>query len=84
VTVLGHGQGESGVGAFDGAVEHGLTADGAAGGVVVVAEELAAQGGTAAAVALGVDVAALEACGLRFGRGCWHGVPPPFWGKVFD
>jgi hypothetical protein len=37
------------------------TADGAAGGVVVVAEVFAAEGGAAAAVAVGEDVSALVA-----------------------
>ncbi len=54
-------------------IEGGLTraagvwiADGLAGGVVEVAELLAAEGGAAAAAAFGVDVAALEALGCDF------------------
>jgi hypothetical protein len=57
---------------------------GAAGGVVVVAELLAAQGGRAALEAGEVDVAASDAAlgyGDEFGCcGFGHGVPPPgFW-----
>ena len=68
--VLGHGELEDTAAAAAG---FGV-GDGAAGGVVVVAEVLAAEGGTAAAVATGEDVAALEA----FGRYVLHGgLPPP-------
>jgi hypothetical protein len=54
----------------------------AAGGVVVVAEFFFAKAGAAATVAVGEDVAALEALwcfGAGFGSGLdgvWHGVPP--------
>ncbi len=47
--------------------------DGAAGGVVVVAEGLVAEAGAAATVAVGEDVAALEA---GVGGGGWHGESP--------
>jgi hypothetical protein len=53
--------------------------DRAAGGVVVVAEFFVVQAGAAAAVAVGEDVAALEAfrCfGSGFDDGVWHCVPP--------
>jgi len=53
--------------------------DGAAGGVVVVAEGLVAEAGAAAAVAVGEDVAALEVgfCVLRAAVvGLAHGVAP--------
>jgi hypothetical protein len=56
--------------------------DRAAGGVVVVAELFAVQAGAAAAVAVGEDVAALEAFwrfGAGFGSGfdgVWHVSPP--------
>ena len=53
---------------------------GTAGGVVVVAEVLVAERGAAAAVAVGEDVAALEAFGLLWlvlWRGVFHGVSPP-------
>ncbi|HLI77492.1 MAG TPA: hypothetical protein VKV02_11145 [Acidobacteriaceae bacterium] len=49
---------------------------GAAGGVVVVAEVFAFEAGAAAAVAVGEDVAALEAAGLDVG-GVVHAVPLP-------
>jgi hypothetical protein len=59
--VLGEGEVEGGfpVGQAD-----GIGSDGFAGGVVVVAEVLAAKGAAAAAVAVGEDVTALE-------DGCW-------------
>ena len=46
---------------------------GAAGGVVVVAKLLAAEGAGAAAVAVGEDVTALEVPGFGLVR---HGYPP--------
>ena len=65
-----------------------MLADGFTGGVVEVAEGLAAQRRAGAAVAGGVDVAALEAWldGLGFGRGFGlsfghvRGDPPPLFG----
>ncbi|HTD95536.1 MAG TPA: hypothetical protein VK627_01350 [Edaphobacter sp.] len=70
--VLGHGEGE--VGLAGAAV--GEVLDGAAGGVVVVAKLFVAKAWAAATVALGEDVAALEALG-----GVGHdGIPPGyFW-----
>jgi len=76
-SVLEDGDGEGGALGMD--VEPG---EGAAGGVVVEAEGFAAEGGRAAALAGGADVAAEEALaavfedrregwfGGRFGRGC--------------
>ena len=74
--VLGEGQVEGGAAGAAGARVGG----GAAGGVVVVAEVLVAERGAAAAVAVGEDVAALEAFGLLWlvlWRGVFHGVSPP-------
>lgn len=59
--VLGQGQGEGGATAAAGV---GI-GDGTARAVVVVAELLVTEGGAAAAMAVGVDVAALEALWLR-------------------
>ncbi|ADW70565.1 hypothetical protein AciX9_3561 [Granulicella tundricola MP5ACTX9] len=61
--------------------------DGFAGGVVVVAEVLVAEGWTAAAASVGVDVAALVACGCfdclsLCGHG-WGSPPPVKVCKVF-
>jgi len=66
--VLGQGDVEVGLAA---ATVAGVL-DGAAGGVVVVAELLVAQAWAAAAVAVGEDVAALVAFGCL-----WHGGIPP-------
>jgi hypothetical protein len=65
-----------GVGEFEGGTAAAALArvgDGAAGGVVVVAELLAAQAGAEAAVAVGEDVAA-AVFGFGFGFGGWCGV----------
>jgi hypothetical protein len=51
-------------------------ADGAAGGVVVVAKFFVAERGTAATVSVGEDVAALKA-GFRVAFGLWHGRSSP-------
>ena len=53
--------------------------DGLSRGVVVVAEFFVVQAGAAATVAVGEDVAALEACwcvGCGFDDGVWHVSPP--------
>jgi hypothetical protein len=73
------GQGQVEVGAAVLAVAR--VGDGAAGGVVVVAEVFSAEAWAAAAVAVGEDVAALVAFRLVL-----HGVPPwvRFWCKVFE
>jgi hypothetical protein len=87
--VLGYGYGEVGNARFASGEVGGRR--GAAGGVVVVAEGLAAQAGAAAAAAVDVDVAALEAgIAVRLGAvvGCVelaHDVVPSpgvFCGKV--
>jgi len=59
--VLGRGEVELGVGVGAGALVERLGAAESAGGVVVVAELLLAQGWAAAAVSLGEDVSALVA-----------------------
>jgi hypothetical protein len=81
--VLGDGDGEiRGLGLAGGEFSGG---DGAAGGVVEVAEGFAAQAGSAAATSVDVDVAALEAgVGVRADgviglERAFHGVPHP-WG----
>jgi hypothetical protein len=59
--------------------------DGFSRGVVVVAELFVVQAGAAAAVAVGEDVAALEAfrCfGFRVDDGVWH-MSPPLGEKVY-
>ena len=74
-TILDEGQVEGGTAAF------ALTGvlEGAAGGVVEVAEGFPAEADAAALAAVGVDVAALEAFGLRYvDEVCvWHVSSPP-------
>ena len=75
--VGGCGEGE-GVGAAAGrGIGLGLAGAGAAGVAVVEAEVLLAQGGAAAAVAVGEDVAAQVALGFG-GVEVGHGVPLPW------
>ena len=78
--VFGRGEFEGG-GAGAAGFEVG---DGSAGGVVVVAEFFAAEGGAGAAVSGGEDVAALVAfwCWIEFVHG--DGPLPGFWCKVFE
>jgi hypothetical protein len=75
--VLGEGDVEAGLAAATAA----RVVDGAAGGVVVVAELLGAEAGAGATVSVGEDVAALVLDGGRCGGWCggvWHGcVPSP-------
>ena len=77
-TIVGIGEGE-----FEGgAAGSAGVGCGFAGGVVVVAEVLSAQAGAAAAVAVGEDVAALEALwcvGAGLDDGVWH--VSPHWVK---
>ena len=81
--VVEGGQLELGLGGVDSA----LTRGGAAGGVVVIAEGLAAQGRRAATAARGMDVAALEALdgglGGFGGCGCVGHEVPLLWGGVY-
>jgi hypothetical protein len=75
VTVLGQRDDEGG----HAEVTLNALFNGAAGGVVVIAELFATQAGAAAAAAVGKDVAALITFVCRFGRVddlAWHGVSP--------
>ena len=83
--VFRRGDGEAGAAfAAGAAVEELRRGDGAARGVVVVAELLAAQGGAEAAAAVGEDVAAVEAKDFRLGLGVRHDetpLPGGLWAK---
>ena len=76
--VFKRGEGEGGLLVLALGEVYGLGSTGGVGGaatagVVVVAELLVAEAGAAAAVAIGEDVAALEAAGLGGVFGRWHG-----------
>jgi hypothetical protein len=74
----GRGEGEAAAAAFAGL--QGGSGEGSTGGVMVVTKIFQAKAGTGAAVAVGEDVAALEAgfgVGLGAEVGLWHGGGPP-------
>ena len=82
--VFGEGQGEGGFGGgFVEDVPREGVGRGSAGGLVEVAEGFGSQGSAAAAVACGVDVAALVGFSGSAGVGVHVCVPPRvFWSKI--